>query len=362
MSESESRPARAVILTALKLEYLAVLAHLSAVREETWKGTVYERGNFGVGNQLWQVGLVQTGAGNTNAAIEAERAIDYFQPGVVLFVGVAGGIKDVKLGDVVAATRVYGYESVKIGNASGKTGEAEWLARPDVGESSHTLVQRAMAEARHEDWQRRIRGGQVGDAAPEVFVGPIAAGEKVLSSIRSDIYRFLLSHYNDALAVEMEGRGVLRATHSNERVQALIIRGISDLIKGKRKADAQGMQKVAADYASAFAFEILAKLPASDYQQSESGAHQGNKAATTPTRPASGDRDRSEPATKYSINTGTAKQAIGDNATFHETYNFYGADASPLEQMRREVVRQNKQEGKGTADQKDASDVHNEHP
>ena len=252
-SRREAQNLRAVILTAIPVEFVAVRAHLTDLQEEIHsEGTIYERGSFLSNGQLWQVGIVEVGAGNAEAAVETKRAIDYFKPSVVLFVGIAGGIKDVALGDVVAATKVYGYES-------GKVVEESFQPRPNTSLVSYRLEQRAKAEARKDDWLQRI-GESIPTPKPCAFTGAIAAGDKVVASTNSDVYKLLRSNYGDALAVEMESHGFLKAVRANPEINALIIRGISDLIEGKSNADATGSQEKAARHASAFAFEILAKV------------------------------------------------------------------------------------------------------
>lgn len=240
---------RAVILTALPVEYGAVRHHLKDCKEHVHnKGTVYEEGRF----EDWQVLIAEIGAGNETSAVEAERAIQHFSPNVLFFVGVAGGIKDVVLGDVVAATKVYGYQSGKA--------DDEFLPRPDLDWSNYRLEQRARSEAKKPDWAQRIEHNP--DQPPRVFVAPIAAGAKVVSSTRSSTFKFLRNQYSDALAVEMEGRGVLAAARANDEVRAIVVRGISDLIDRKEEADAEGSQSNASANASAFAFEILSKIEA----------------------------------------------------------------------------------------------------
>ena len=220
---------RAVILTALPVEYLAVRAHLQALQEEVHaQGTVYERGTFSANGQEWAVGIVEIGAGNVGAALEAERAIAYFKPDVILFVGVAGGIKDVTIGDVVVSTKVYGYESGKA--------EQRFKPRPEIGLSAYNLEQRARAEARKGDWLERL--AVVPEVRPRVFVGPIAAGEKVIASTQSEVFQFLRENYGDAIAVEMEGLGFLEAARANQRVSA-----ITSLRPKMRNRDRLSVQK-----------------------------------------------------------------------------------------------------------------------
>ena len=73
MSENGSDLHRAVILTAIRVEYEAVRAHLTDLREEPHpQGTIYERGIFSNTNQDWDVIIGEIGAGNPTAALEAE--------------------------------------------------------------------------------------------------------------------------------------------------------------------------------------------------------------------------------------------------------------------------------------------------
>jgi len=249
---------RAVILTALRVEYLAVRAHLADLREEVHpQGTVYERGQFAGNGAVWDVGIVEIGAGNLGAASETERAISYFNPDVIFFVGVAGGIKDVKLGDVVAAIEVHSYEFGKA--------ETTFQPRTKGRRSDYGLEQRAKAEARKSDWLLRL--SPVPNPPPKVFVAPIAAGEKVVTSRQSEVFQLLQAHCGDAIAVEMEGLGFLEAARAHKQVDAIVIRGISDLIEDKGESDKAGYQKIASRHASAFAFEMLAKSVITEAKQ-----------------------------------------------------------------------------------------------
>lgn len=246
-----SQSPRAAVITALPLECDAVLPHLSDIRQELHPaGTIYRVGRFHGDAHDWEVATVVAGMHNVQAALEAERVITHFKPEVLLFCGVAGALKDVKIGDVVAATKVYWYEAGK--------DERKFKTRVEVSESSYALVQRAMVVASEKRWQGRLNPAAA--SVPGAVVKPMAAGAKVVADHRADSYRLLRQHFSDAVAVDMESYGFLRAVYSNSGVSALAVRGISDAVEGKEQADAEGGQPRAAAHAAAFAFQVLAEF------------------------------------------------------------------------------------------------------
>lgn len=248
---------RAAIITALPIERTAVLEHLRDVSEEPpLNGSIYRRGIFDERSGPWEVIVAEIGAGNVGAAAEAERVISHYCPEVAVLVGVAGAVKDLKHGDVVASTKVYGYES-------GKDDKGGFRTRPAVQLTAYALEQRARYEAGEPDWRQRIRriGEAAGAVVPDVRVAPIAAGEKVVASNRSRTYTFIRKHYGDAVAVEMEGHGFLLGVHMNHPTQGVVVRGISDLVDDKDEANDETWQPIAARHAAAFAFQLLAKYP-----------------------------------------------------------------------------------------------------
>jgi nucleoside phosphorylase len=248
----------ALIITALTVEFKAVVAHLTnCFQDRDTHGTIYECGDFmGDPGWSWKVAVAQTGPGNIKAASVVHFGIDFLNPDVLLLVGVAGGLKDgVKLGDVVAGLKVYGYHCGRAADS--------FYPRPELAYPPYVLEQCAFAVARNDRWLVRVKKPSFNsEDIPEVHLKPIAAGEQVVADSRSDTYRLIRTHYDDAAAVEMEGYGVMKSAFDWGK-PTMVIRGISDTIDDKATADAGGWQGTASKHASAFAFEMLSTLQTS---------------------------------------------------------------------------------------------------
>src|SRR5450755_1182424 len=150
MQQVSSAPGLAVGLCALGLEYSALRSYIEDVQQQAHRmGTRFEVGVLQ--GTRWRLVLGLIGEGNMAAAAIAERAVADFDPDLLLFVGVAGALKDdIALGDVVVATRIDAYQGGKAAN--------EFLARPVTWSTNHRLEQLARHVALNDLWHRRLAG------------------------------------------------------------------------------------------------------------------------------------------------------------------------------------------------------------
>ncbi|MFE7113838.1 hypothetical protein ACFU99_00205 [Streptomyces sp. NPDC057654] len=241
------------MLTALQVEYEAVRQHMEDVHEvKLPQGTLLDVGRIPGLN--WDVALAETGPTNTRAALVTQPTIEYFDAEAVLFVGVAGALKDnVLLGDVVVARKVYGYHG-------GRESADGFAARPDAWEPAYDMDQLVRSARRNAPWAFLSPDTRPA-TPPQVHFEPIASGDVLLGSRDSETALRIRRHYNDAVAIDMESHGVTHATRMNRAVHTLSIRGISDFADpDKAVCDATGSQETAARHAAAFALRVLRDL------------------------------------------------------------------------------------------------------
>ncbi|WP_457306449.1 phosphorylase family protein, partial [Polaromonas sp. P5_E6] len=253
---------RALIITTVVHESLAVLAHLVDVEEVAGvSGAIYDIGRFPDPAGDWHVVHAITQAGNSDTSVVATKAHwEFGKFDVQMFVGVAGSLKtDIPIGSVVAGEYVYNSQS-------GKVDEKGFYSRPHAHPAAPELIKAAQRLVLNGNWVDLIRDPRRTKLpAPDVYPCPfppnaivkaIASGEQVVAGANTPAYQAIRKHLNDAGAVEMEGYGAMTAAHQ-EATSAIVIRGISDMCDGKdHQADAQ-YQPIASAHAAAFAFAML---------------------------------------------------------------------------------------------------------
>lgn len=244
-----------LLLTPLQLEFDAVARHLQNRKSTVLEAATYETGSFDGAHHRYHIVLCQPGMKNVEMALATERAIQKFHPQFVLLIGIAGGVKDVRIADVLIATKAYSYEA-------GKEDADGFKARPSAESFSADLLAFAQQISRSPDWKKRTADQAAG---AQVFMGPIAAGDKVVASANNPTYQRIKQHFNDTLGLEMEVAGFATALQKYRHIHSLAIRGISDLCEGKSETDKENWQPVAADRAAAVAFELLYQLDTSKF-------------------------------------------------------------------------------------------------
>jgi nucleoside phosphorylase len=233
-----------VVLSALEVEYRAVRAHVLDV--EAWQhpsGTIFEIGTIAGTDR--RIAMALTGKGNVQAGVITAHSAE-FAPVAVVFVGIAGALRDtIELGDLIVATRVYGYHG-------GRQEDDEFSVRPRAWDAAHRLIQLAQHLSRT-SWQAELDGGLT---TPKAHFEAVAAGDVVLDSRKAALAGFLRRNYNDAVAVSMEDAGVAQAAHLSG-IDVIVVRGISDKADGTKNATSRDWQPIAAANAASFAIALI---------------------------------------------------------------------------------------------------------
>jgi nucleoside phosphorylase len=243
----QQQPVDIVILTVLKEEYRAVCRQLRGSR--TIPGTQTDPNIY-----AWRIGTVFSKtydcayrvvvgmtdkAGNPQSTMAALEAVNLWEPRYIFFSGIAGGLlnfrkavqdpnfkPDIRLGDVVIADVIHGYEYGKVGQLFDP--RDDWNYQTDQG-----LLTKAIAYQTNPAWRRRIKLAPPRKCQPNVLDGQIASGDKVVDDPSNAFFAAVYRKWPKAKAVEMEGAGVGAAVNQardrGKVVGFLMIRGISDI-------------------------------------------------------------------------------------------------------------------------------------
>lgn len=243
------------ILTPIKIEQDAILRHLAHTVETFKGGNRYLMGHFKGKFQDYQLISHAYGSKSDPTALATSAMIQHFNPLVLILAGIAGGVKDVHIGDVVVGTKYYGLEF-------GKENDDGFSARPESGSYSKELITQAQSVADKAVWKMRVQG----ETQAKVVFGPIASSSKVVASTNHAMYPLIQRFYSDTCAIEMEAAGLGFALQDFPSVRSINIRGISDLLNDKAKSDAGGSQLRAAENMAAFVFELLYQMDVSQFK------------------------------------------------------------------------------------------------
>lgn len=244
------------ILTVLPEEMRAVVGVIRELRDyesvAAENGALVHKATVDANGGTLDVVAMQAVRTPQGAAAAYQWICRQYRPVVLVFVGIAGGIRDdVSIGDVVISDEIILYDARRE-TADGPRRRGQTQA-----------IGPALRHRINDYFVQFGNGIDVPDGArARVFAGPIGSGGAVVTDERSEIRRYLLEFNEKTLAVETESAELAQAFYLDEGDAAaprawLAIRGISDhadRAKGHRD------HQLAADNAAAVMRQLLPLL------------------------------------------------------------------------------------------------------
>ncbi|MCR3753738.1 5'-methylthioadenosine/S-adenosylhomocysteine nucleosidase family protein [Lentzea californiensis] len=200
---------------------------------------------FHAGERFTRIVAVQTHGQGQGAAMDAaQRLVERFSPKVLVLVGIAGGIDPgQRIGDVVVATKVVGYDLHKETPAGTQRRGRYWEAPATAG---HAVGEFFSARGEPAEFHGFVaRSGLIGSGN-----GVIARGD-------AEVLKYLRGFNDKTMAVDMEADGLGQFCHENGSSPWVVVRGISDLADEQKNDDAQPL---AAAHAAIVVRELIPYL------------------------------------------------------------------------------------------------------
>jgi nucleoside phosphorylase len=226
------------LITILPEEYQAVLKQLDHQEDAPRRQKQPNRHAWVLGDVLsptyrhpYRVIVAMAGqAGNNAGVLVVKNTVERWNPRYVLLVGIAGGLpKDgLKKGDIVISNVIWGYDYGKLGKSFDPRHDLTYRADAPLVTAAQALASKAPR------WQPppSARAPEQG-ANPEIKVGPVASGDKVVDDITNAFFQSVLAAFPRLMAIEMEGAGAAAAIQdvreAGKTVGFAMIRGISDM-------------------------------------------------------------------------------------------------------------------------------------
>lgn len=187
------------------------------------------------GTMVAHVRCTMGSGGAGGSALTVSDAVRELKPWAVIAVGLAFGVDATKqpIGQVLLSEKLTTYELQRVG-------ESQTLHRGESVAGSPTLL-------------GRFRDSHLEDVGLDVRPGEMLSGEKLIDN--KEFKAALLLRFPDAIGGEMEGAGLLAASH-RASVEWLVVKAVCDYAEAKSVEKAQ-RQALAAEKAVAALMHVL---------------------------------------------------------------------------------------------------------
>ncbi len=183
--------------------------------------------------------IAESGVGTTNAAMTAQRLIDEYRPGAIIFTGIAGAIDtSVHIGDIVVCESwithdfgYYGADGFQPGEIRSYSPQLDSLVK-----RSHLPVDSSMYKVAEDLADEVSLPQKIGDRIPRLLAGGIGVSGN--SFIDNPEKRIWLNKTYKALITDMETSAVAQVCAVND-IPFIAFRSASDLAGGSGSESAK---------------------------------------------------------------------------------------------------------------------------